>query len=209
MNRIITTIYIARHGESEHNISNQLGLVPEAQLTKKGRDQAKELAEKLGTTHFDLVAASDFKRAQQTAQFIAHPRKMTVLSLKGMRERSYGKLNGMTTNQIFDHSYESYTIYNKLANKDKFTYKIVPDMESAQEALSRAVGILKRLTSKYSGKSIIIVTHNTIIRTLLIYLDFADHHEIDSDCIANTAYLKVNFDGSKFNLMETSGIYKK
>ena len=204
-----TTFYIVRHGQSEHNLTNLMGTLPNAKLTPKGESQAKDLAQELKNTHFDLVVSSDFLRTKQTAEIIALEKKLEVQTSQALRERSYGRLNGRTEKEIQDELQELYTKYSALSNKDKFTAKLVDDMESTVEAQTRAITYLKELAIAYPGKTILVVSHNTILRSLLIHLRFADHHEIDRDCIANTAYFVMDCDGENFALKETFGITKK
>ena len=66
-------IYFVRHGESEANISRTIsnrGWVHP--LTDKGRQQARDLAEKLRTAKIAKIYTSPLQRAVQTAEILAH-----------------------------------------------------------------------------------------------------------------------------------------
>lgn len=204
------TFYIVRHGESEANVLGLFGSTVETGLTEKGRVQARELAKAFSSkVTFDLVFASDLLRARQTAEILVAEKELAVITSKAIRERSYGRLNGKTEQQIREELGELYVKYEAASDKEKFSAKLVEDMESAEEALQRILRFIREIAVAYSGKTILVISHNTLMRTLLIHLGFADHHEIDRKCIANTAYLKVKCDGADMVLKETFGITKK
>ncbi len=63
------TIYLVRHGETEHNSA---GLIqgPDATLSALGRKQASQVAKRVGHLSFEHFLASDYERARETAQCI-------------------------------------------------------------------------------------------------------------------------------------------
>lgn len=203
-----TTIYIVRHGESEGNIKKIFGLFPEANLTYKGIQQVKKLSKNLSSMHFDYIFSSDLVRAKQTAEILAKERNISIKIKGNLRERSYGLLNGKTEQEIRAELKDAYDEYLKRSSKDKYNYKLVEDMETVNEVVSRFIDTLKEIIGSYGGKNIIVVSHVTPMRGLLVDLGYVDYHEIDSSCIENTAYIKLESDGVDFFVKETSGIQK-
>jgi len=65
-------LYLLRHGESEANVGGFINDDPEkpVQLTGKGREQAATAAQALRGIRFSHSYASQFPRAQQTAEII-------------------------------------------------------------------------------------------------------------------------------------------
>ena len=68
--RLLRTVIMLRHGQHNQAAPNQLG-----GLTELGRRQARLAAERLAQEPIDRIVASDFRRAQQTAEEVArhHP----------------------------------------------------------------------------------------------------------------------------------------
>ena len=68
-------VYLIRHGESEANVSEFLDLSPDhyifdAELTAKGRKQAKKTSKRLKNVEFNFVICSPLSRAIQTYEII-------------------------------------------------------------------------------------------------------------------------------------------
>ncbi len=205
----LTTFYIMRHAESEANVAKQMGLNPKSLLTSTGLSQAQAIATKLKHIHFDLILSSDIIRAKQTAEIIAQEKKLAVTTTEALRERSYGRLNGKTRQEMREELKELYDLYDKMSAKEKFTHKLVEDMETAQEALERFIRYIRELSIAYRGKRILLVSHFTLLRVLLIHLGFADHEEIKADHnIKNTSYVVIESDGVDFFIKKTHGIEK-
>lgn len=205
----ITNIYIVRHGETEGNIKKIFGLVPRMGLTKRGIRQVRQISEKLSYIPFEIIVSSDLLRAKQTAEIFAKKGRLPVVTSKDLRERSFGRLNGKTGQEIRKELKGLYDEYVKMPRKDKYYFRLVEDMETVEEAVARFMGALQKITTKYKGKNVLVVSHVTPMRGLLIHLGYVDHNQIDSSCIENTAYIKLESDGTNFIVRETFGIRKK
>lgn len=88
-------IYVARHGETDWNLTHRLQGWTDRPLNDLGRRQASDLAESLKSVRLDAIYSSTLSRSRDTAQAVAGAR-MTVKSLPGLRERNYGKFQGMS-----------------------------------------------------------------------------------------------------------------
>ena len=68
--RLLSTVILMRHGQYNQAAPNQLG-----GLTALGRRQVAHAAERLAAEPLDRIVASEFRRAQQTAEEVArhHP----------------------------------------------------------------------------------------------------------------------------------------
>ncbi len=205
----LTTIYIMRHGESQINIEKRYGTVPESRLTELGKRQAKQSADRFKDVHFDKIFSSDFLRAKHTAEIVAQEKKLAVTTTEVLRERSYGKMNGKTHEEIREELKELFDIYLSMSEKQKFTHRLVDDMETTKEALQRLIRFVRELAIAYKGKTLLLVCHVTLLRGFLIHLGYGDYEEIVSRNIQNTAYFKIETDGLDFFLKETFGIKKR
>src|SRR4030066_2041674 len=89
-------IYIVRHSQDEDNANGILNGHRDSPLTKIGRMQAEEIAQKIkeaGLT-FDIILSSPLKRTFSTAQAIAKNQKMEVNIEPFLIERDFGIMTG-------------------------------------------------------------------------------------------------------------------
>lgn len=210
MNNNLTKIYIARHGEAEHNVLVEASKTYEpslgysAKLTKKGVLQAKDLANKLQDIYFDAIFSSDMARAKQTAEIVAIEKNIAVKTSQAIRERNFGSSEGkwhLIKKKVLEE-------LDKLDEELKMHY-VFDDEETNEQAVSRLITFVRETAIAYSGKTILIVCHGAIMRMFLIKLGFARFDEMPSGSIANTGYFVLESDGVDFFVKETYEINKK
>ena len=88
------TFYLVRHGET---LFNQLGRMQgscDSPLTERGIAQAHKTADQLKDIWFDHIYTSPSERAWNTADIIAKDREVQPVLLSGLREMSFGRLDG-------------------------------------------------------------------------------------------------------------------
>jgi broad specificity phosphatase PhoE len=95
----VTTILLARHGESDWNRERRWQGFADRRLTERGREQARALAERLTDIRLDAVYASDLARARETAKAVAEPRGMIIHELPALREVDVGSWSGLTRDE--------------------------------------------------------------------------------------------------------------
>jgi broad specificity phosphatase PhoE len=78
--------------------------------------------------------------------------------------------------------------------------------ESLEEAQRRFVGALERVADDYPGKTAIVVSHGTVMRTFLMYTGYGTLDELVEDVIQNTGYIMVETDGKGFDVREAVGL---
>ncbi len=141
---------IMRHGESESNtghiaISHKKGYP----LTEKGRRSAEKTAKVLAKKKIDMVIASPISRAKETAEIVARVIGKKVFYDARLSEINVGVFDGRDIGDY--HRY-----YKNLA--DKFS-KPSPMGESLRDVRGRMVRVIVDLEKKYSGKRILMVSH--------------------------------------------------
>lgn len=213
MNRKHCTIYIVRHAQSVHNAeydikkenltkANELG----SKLSNLGIEQAKARAKALKNIHFDKIFSSDFLRAKHTADIIALEHRLEVITNKLLREKYWGSYEG----RLHKMDWKKLTALQKgLSDIEKMKVKISDDMESEYEALLRFITFLREVSVAYIGKTILVVCHGNIMRSLLTQLDFGSYDELPVGIIDNTGYYVLKSDGIDFFVKETVGVNKK
>ena len=89
-----TTILLVRHGETVDNARQIMQGQTQGELNERGREQARQVAERLATDPVDVIIASDLRRAIQTAEIIAAPHRLPVVTTPLLRERDWGGFTG-------------------------------------------------------------------------------------------------------------------
>ena len=196
------TIYLVRHGESVANVSNIIG--GNTSLTENGKSQAVVLGEKFRNINFSAVFSSNLLRARETAQFIMQGREFELKVHEGLRERSFGSID-KDKDEEYKHLFQA---LKDMSDEDFWEWKIVDDMESAQEAFGRFSKALSEIAKTYLGKKVLIVSHGTVIRSLLVHLGYGTFRELPTNSVTNTAYVILETDGENFEIKDTSGVRK-
>ena len=91
-------LWLARHGETEWTLSRQHTSVTDLDLTARGEEQARALADRLRDVHFDVVISSPLKRARRTAELAGLGDQLECD--EDLIEYRYGEYEGVTTAEI-------------------------------------------------------------------------------------------------------------
>jgi broad specificity phosphatase PhoE len=84
-------IILARHGETEWNVTEVFRGRIDIDLNETGVKQAKLLAEYLSESAIEAVYSSPLKRARKTAEIIAQPHKLKVNADPGLIDFDFGQ----------------------------------------------------------------------------------------------------------------------
>ena len=89
-----THLFLIRHGEVEDKYHRVFGGTIDMELSPRGHEQARTLADYLRDRRFDAIYASPMKRAQQTvAPLVAH-REQPAMTVPELREVDFGDWTG-------------------------------------------------------------------------------------------------------------------
>ena len=143
-----TTIILVRHGETVDNARQIMQGQTQGELNDKGRDQARQVAQRLACEQLDAVVASDLRRAIQTAEIIATLHGMTVQTTPLLRERDWGGFTGRFIPELKGEVW-------------------LEDIESEEALLERARQFLIYITATYPGKRVVAVGHGIINKAIL------------------------------------------
>ena len=206
----MTTFYIVRHGQTEHNINNIMqGFTVDSPLTKKGQEQAEKIAKELSHIHFDEVFSSDLTRAKRTAEIITLERKLAIKTTQALREQCYGKYEGQPYKVIQKELKELLDEYERLNDGEKWHFLLEEGMETDAQAGSRFITFIREISVAYPDKTILIVSHGDVIRYFLIHIGYATYSQLGEGSIENCSYVKIQSDGVDFFVKETKGIHKR
>ena len=154
------TIYLVRHGQTNWNILGKTQGHGNSDLTEKGIDQAKDLADAMVKYPIDYIYSSDLGRAVQTAEIIADKFDKEVIATPSLREMGFGEWEGLLIKEI----QEKYgDVYKTWRNEPHLAE--IPGGETLHIIKERTDKFLKE---KYDGKHIVLVTHSVTARVILL-----------------------------------------
>jgi len=144
----MTTLYLARHGETEENAAGILqGHLP-GRLTATGLRQAQELAGALPPVRFDALLSSDLARALATAAVLSRRTGLPVVPCPLLRERDWGCLTGRPVEEA--RRYDAFP----------------PDVETVQAMFARAERFVGLVRTHYGGGTVLAVGHGLFCRCI-------------------------------------------
>jgi len=202
MKPILTSIYLVRHGQTDWNVKNLLQGQTNTDLNKNGEAQSRKLAKQLKKIYFDAIFSSDLLRAKRTAEIIALDHKLAIETRKVLRERFFGKYEGMPGKDY----YKLFTNWEKLSEKEKFRFKLSKEMESEEESAIRLITFLREIAVGYAGKNVLIVAHGGIMKSLLTHLGYATSEKPVR--MKNNGYILLESDGVDFFIKKVVGADK-
>jgi broad specificity phosphatase PhoE len=192
------TIYLIRHGETEGNAKKLVVGHKDYPLTKCGIRQARKLRKELQKVKFSKVYSSDLGRAVTTAKIVSG--RFEISTSKLLRERKYGKFEGLSAAKFQKAMKKPFAIRESLGGKKRWQFKPAPDIESDAEVFNRVIKKVRRIVKENSGKKVLIATHGGCIRTILVGLSLAQHHQLPKDKLLFGNYLKIISDGKIFRM---------
>jgi len=155
-------LILIRHGETDWNRIGRCQGVADIVLNENGKRQARELAHSLRDHNIKAIYSSDLKRARETAQHIAEHHNITVQLEPGLQEMNQGDLEGLSFPDIRDR----YAEVLKQWRESPETLRL-PSGESLVEVQNRAWKVFEKVHDKHLGETVVVVSHNLTIITLL------------------------------------------
>jgi broad specificity phosphatase PhoE len=156
----VTTVYLARHGESDWNATNRFQGRSDRPLTELGRRQAEELAETVATAAaLDAVYSSPLRRALDTAAAVALRLGLQPVAVAGLREVDVGGWTGLTRTEVEERFPDAFARW--LDGGDGWE-----DGESYAAMSDRVLGALLAIAADHPGGAILVVSHGGPIRAI-------------------------------------------
>ena len=152
-------IYLIRHGRQNTTLCNA-----DVELSPEGRKQAELLGARLKNYGIDAVYSSNLIRAMQTAEIINRELKLPVEIREGIREISFGAMEGHSDEYNEEHFHEFKLEQKKLTEDIPY-----PEGENGTAVYNRAMPVIKEIAGS-EKKNIAVVAHGGTIRALLAAL---------------------------------------
>jgi alpha-ribazole phosphatase len=157
-----TSIWLVRHGQTQHNKERRYQGRGDSPLTLFGRLQAEALARRLRRVPFTVALLSPSQRTQHTADTILAGRTVPVVASSHWAETDHGRWEGLTYAEVQERFPDE--ARTRFANA---LHGRAQGGESLAEVQARvAVGWNELLLSRPGGR-ILVVTHATPVRLVL------------------------------------------
>ena len=145
----MTTLLLARHGETDWNRELRIQGSSDIELNELGRRQAQFLAHELTDVDLDAIYASDLSRALATAEAVAATHGLDVNVDARLRERSFGSWEGLTREDI--------ALFPEGSRHDG---------ESDDEVRDRVLAAVHEIAARHPGEQVLVVSHGGALNTL-------------------------------------------
>jgi probable phosphoglycerate mutase len=158
---LATRIVLIRHGETLWNRATRIQGHTDIPLSPLGLAQAQRLAEALVDEPLVAVYSSDLARARQTAESVAHAHQLDVRLDSGLRERAFGRFEGLSWDEIHQGYPEDAARWRR--REPDFA---VGGGESLTVFSARCIDAARRICAVHRGDSIALVAHGGVLDCL-------------------------------------------
>jgi ribonuclease H / adenosylcobalamin/alpha-ribazole phosphatase len=164
-----TTLVLVRHGVTAHTTEKRFsGGLASANpgLSDEGRDQIRSVASWLSplADRVDAVVTSPVRRTRESAEILAEALGHPLQEEPGFAEMEFGAWDGMTFVEVAE---------KHQADLDKWlgSLDVAPGGtgESFRNVEERVLAGLQRMLDAHAGKTVVVVSHVTPIKTLVAH----------------------------------------
>jgi broad specificity phosphatase PhoE len=156
----VTTILLARHGETDWNREKRWQGHADHSLNERGREQARALAERLAAVPFTAIYASDLRRAYETAIVVADGSGLTVTPMRELREVDVGSWTGLSYDEVKARFGDAYTQMRTRTGRGW------EGGETYAEMGRRVLEAMHSIAREHPGETVLVITHSGPIRTV-------------------------------------------
>ena len=156
-----TRVFALRHGQTAWNAEQRLQGQLDIALDDIGLRQATRLAQALAGEGLAAIYSSDLQRAHVTALALAQITGLPVATDPALRERGFGRLEGLTYAEIEDQFPEDALGWRR--RKPDFA---PGGGESLTTFAARCVPAVTRLAALHPGQAIAVVAHGGVLDCL-------------------------------------------
>jgi broad specificity phosphatase PhoE len=161
----MTTLYLARHGETEWHAEHRYAGVSDVPLTARGLEQAAALAAWAPTAGLAAVVASPLSRARRSAQPAAEAAGLPLRIDSRLIEIDFGAGEGMSPGELAAAYPEDWAGFERRPARHP-----LPGGEPGVDGVVRAMPALVELSEEFPDAGVLVVMHATLMRLLLCEL---------------------------------------
>jgi len=176
-------LYYARHGQTAWNAQNSICSRADIPLNSAGISQAEALAlEVARLDEVDRIAASPMLRAKQTAEIVAQAIGKPIFFDERLREWDFGRLEGADR--------EQYAQAIRQFRGAEFALPLGETGETLLRLTYRVYSALEDIKENYAGKTVLVITHGGVCRTIATYFQAMTAEEF-TGCMIGNCELRV------------------
>lgn len=150
-------LYVTRHGETSYNVKNLICGITDIELNDHGRNQAKQIAEKIVEENIDIIISSPLKRAKETASIIAERINKEIQIDDRLHEIDFG---------IFEGKPGKTLEFKEVKKNHAMSY---PQGEKLFAVVQRVYNFLDEINERYKNQTVLVVCHGGIVRIIHSY----------------------------------------
>ncbi len=151
-------ICLVRHGETAWNAERRLQGHSDVPLNSVGEAQARATAGQLAGLQFDAIYTSDLVRARRTAQACATVLGMTEIPEPALRERHFGRFQGLTYDEARERHPEAYQRFEARDTGYDFD-----GGESLEQFYARICTAIRDIADRHPGGQLLVVAHGGVL----------------------------------------------
>jgi broad specificity phosphatase PhoE len=188
----VTTILLARHGETDWNREWRFQGHADPPLNETGRAQAAELSDALAREELAAVYSSPLRRAFETAEVVARAHGLEPVAVDALREVDIGSWQGLTRAEVETRFPEQYARW--LDHGQGWE-----DGETYEQMGKRVVAALLELVAAHEAERILAVTHGGPIRAAFAFANEMTYPEArrDGPSIGNVFVAEFAVEGAR------------
>jgi broad specificity phosphatase PhoE len=170
----VTTILLARHGETDWNREGRFQGHADPPLNRTGRAQAVDLSAALMAEQLSAVYSSPLRRALETAEVLAASHGLEPVPVDDLREVDVGSWSGLTRAEVeerFPAQFARWLDYGQGWE----------DGETYEEMTGRVVGAVLEIAAAHPDGQVLVVAHGGPIRALhavALGLEISEHRRL-------------------------------
>jgi probable phosphoglycerate mutase len=161
----VTRLFLIRHGCSTWNAERRIQGLADPPLNEAGREQARQLAERLRQDRPVALYTSPLRRARGTAEIIGRTLGVPVVADERLKEYGVGDIEGLTWQQVVER-------YPDMAQRWAEAPESVeiPGEEGSASFRARVVAAFDEILAQHPQEPVGVVTHGGTLGTYLNHL---------------------------------------
>ncbi|TCP30595.1 phosphoglycerate mutase [Scopulibacillus darangshiensis] len=191
-------LYLTRHGETEWNVEGRMQGRQNSLLTKRGREQASWLSERLNNININLIISSPSARALETAEIIRGTRDIEIVQDEHFLEINVGDWEGCLKGDIEKKDPDKSLLFWTKPHLFKTT-----NGEDFYQVRERVLPWLKHILNEYQGQEVLIVTHAIVLKIILSYFNKTPLERLwEGPYIEGTSLTTVEISGEDWKISQ-------
>lgn len=193
----MTELILIRHGETDWNRELRFQGQVDVPLNAMGLEQARRLATRMAGEPVHQLYQSDLLRTRQTAEPLARQLALAGLDEPGLREQSFGRVDGMRVDDIkadYPDAWAGWLAFNE-------DYAM-PEGETTRQFHARVMDSVRRLVAAHPRQTLLVVTHGGVLDMVWRTARALGLNGPRQSEIPNAGFNRVRFNGDAIDILD-------